>query len=128
LLVQVNNPPAGTLVKFVAATGFELQKVISVGTATVGVGFTVMMYVDVLPAQLLFDGVTVMVAVIGDDPGLIAVKAGTLPVPPAPRPMAVLEFVHEKEAPAGLLVKLVAATVPLLQTEKSAGTFAVGIA
>lgn len=81
-----------------------------------------------MPVQLLFDGVTVIVAVIGDVLRLIAVKEGALPVPPAPRPIAVFEFVHEKVAPAGLLVKFVAATLSLLQTEKSEGTLAVGIA
>lgn len=42
LLVQVNDPPAGTLEKLVAATVLVLQTVISAGTSAVGVGLTVM--------------------------------------------------------------------------------------
>ncbi len=49
-----------------------------------------------LTPPLVNVGVTVMVALIGAVPALVAVKAGRLPaVGPAPRPMAVLELVHE---------------------------------
>ena len=46
---------------------------------------------QVTPA-LVYDGVTVMVAVIGVVPALIAVKLGMLPDPLAPKPMLVLLF------------------------------------
>ena len=46
------------------------------------------------PPQPVEVGVTVMVAVIGAAVVLVAVKAGILPVPDAPRPMAVLLLVQ----------------------------------
>jgi len=51
--------------------------------------------VDGVPWQLLTVAVTLMVAVIGEEPVLVAVNAGMLPLPLAPNPMAVLELVHE---------------------------------
>jgi hypothetical protein len=77
---------------------------------TVGLGLTVMVYVIGVPGQPLADGVTVIVAVMGDEVPLVAVKDGTLPVPDAPRPMAVLEFVHAKVVPDTGPVGTVAAT------------------
>ena len=46
---------------------------------------------QVVPA-LVYDGVTVTVAVIGVVPALVAVKLGMLPDPLAPKPTAVLLF------------------------------------
>ena len=46
---------------------------------------------QVAPA-LVYDGVTVMVAVIGVVPALVAVKLGMLPEPLAPKPIAGLLF------------------------------------
>ena len=46
---------------------------------------------QVAPA-LVYDGVTVMVAVIGVVPAFVAVKLGMLPDPLAPKPIAVLLF------------------------------------
>ena len=46
---------------------------------------------QVVPA-LVYDGVTVIVPVIGVVPALVAVKLGMLPLPLAPKPMAVLLF------------------------------------
>jgi hypothetical protein len=60
----------------------------------VGVGLTVIVNVLEAPAQPLADGVTVIVPEIGDVPVFFAVKAGMLPVLPAPRFMAVLLFVQ----------------------------------
>ena len=48
-----------------------------------------------VPVQPSNDGVTVIVAVTGDVPALVAVNEGMLPVPLAPRPMLVLLLVHE---------------------------------
>jgi len=46
---------------------------------------------QVAPA-LVYDGVTVIVAVIAVVPALVAVKLGMLPDPLAPKPIAVLLF------------------------------------
>ena len=50
--------------------------------------------------------VTVIVAVISELPGLVAVNCGTLPVPDAAKPIAGFELVHVTLAPAGIMVKL----------------------
>ena len=55
---------------------------------------TVMVNVLDVPPQPDAEGVTVIVAVIGVDPGLVAVNDGILPLPLAPRPIAVLLFVQ----------------------------------
>ena len=47
--------------------------------------------VQVTPA-LVYEGVTVMVAVMAVVPALVAVKLGILPDPHAPKPTAVLLF------------------------------------
>ena len=78
--------------------------------------------------QLFTLGVTVMVADIELVPVFVAVNEIISPVPLADSPMAVLELVHEKVPPAGVLVKFVAGTVPLLQTVISEGTLTVGVA
>jgi hypothetical protein len=54
-------------------------------------------------------GVTVIVEVIGDAVALVAVNPGVPPVPLAARPIAVLEFVQLKVAPAGVLTNVLAA-------------------
>ena len=62
---------------------------------TDGVGLTVMVKLTGPPVQADGDdGVTVMVAVIGAVVVLVAIKAGILPVPDAPNPMAVLLLVQ----------------------------------
>ena len=66
------------------------------GAFTVGLGFTVMIKFCGVPLQvapaLVYDGVTVIVAVIAVVPALVAVKLGMLPDPLAPKPIAVLLF------------------------------------
>lgn len=68
------------------------------GLERVGVGLTVIVKLCAGPGQstdpLLNEGVTVIVAEIGVVPVLVAVNA-KVPVPSAPRPMAVLLFVQE---------------------------------
>ena len=59
---------------------------------TVGVGLTVTVYVEVVPVQPLADGVIVIVPLIGALVPLVVVNDGTLPVPLAVNPMAVLLF------------------------------------
>lgn len=56
----------------------------------------------------------------------VAVNAEMLPMPFAANPIAVFELVHVKVPPAGLLTKLVAATLPLLQITILVGTVTVG--
>jgi len=125
-LVHVKVPPAGMLVKFVAATLLLLHNVMFEGTVTVGVGFTVIIYVEKAPLQLFTVGVTVIVAEIGEVPVLVALNEAILPVPLAAKPIAVFELVHENVPPAGVLVKLEAVTEPLLHTVISAGTVTLG--
>ena len=66
------------------------------GAVTVGAGFTVMIKFCGVPLQvapaLVYDGVTVMVAVMAVVPALLAVKLDILPLPLAPKPIAVLVF------------------------------------
>jgi len=97
------------------------------GTLTVGVGLTVILYVELFPTQLFAVGVTVIVADIGLVPVLVAVNDGMLPEPLAAKPIAVLEFVQVKVAPGVTLVKVLAGTTPLLQTVILAGTDTAGI-
>jgi len=75
----------------------------------------------------LTEGVTVIVADIGIVPVFEALKPGIFPEPLAPIPMAVFEFVQVKVPPVGVLTKLVAETVPLLQIIMFAGTVTVGV-
>lgn len=59
-------------------------------------------------------GVTVMVDVIGALVLLIALNAGIFPVPPAPRPIAVLLLVQAKKVPVtGPLIEFNGTTEPL---------------
>ncbi len=66
-----------------------------------------------------------MVPVIAVVPVFVAVKEGTLPLPEAPSPIAVLLLVQLKVAPEGILVKFVAGTVAPLQTVIFDGTITV---
>ena len=88
--------PATAPLKLTKLLGAPEHKVWFDGATTVGVGFTVMVKFCGVPLQvtpaLVYDGVTVMVAVIGVVPALIAVKLGMLPDPLAPKPIAVLLF------------------------------------
>lgn len=65
----------------------------------------------------------VIVAVIGAEVALVAVKLGILPVPLAAKPMAVFEFVHETVPPVGVVASGILATV----VEAHAVTFAGGV-
>jgi hypothetical protein len=52
-----------------------------------------------VPVHPFVAGVTVIVAVIGELDGFVVVKAGMSPEPLAPRPIAVLPFVHVNVVP-----------------------------
>jgi len=95
LFVQLNIVPATVPVKLIAAVAAPLQSVWFVTGPTVALGFTVIVNVIGAPVHPLALGVTVIVPDIAVVPALVAVKLGMFPVPLAPRPIAVLEFVHE---------------------------------
>lgn len=72
--------------------------------------------------------VIVMVALMADVPVFLPVKAGIVPpLPPDGRPIAGLLLVHEKAAPAGVLVKLTGPMISLLHTVISGGTVIDGV-
>jgi len=126
LLVQVYVAPGVVLVNVAAGTVAPLQIMIFAGTVTVAVGSTVIVYEEGIPGQAAAEGVTVIVAVIGAVPALVAVNEGTFPFPPAPNPIDVLLFVHVNVVPGVELVKFVAGTMAPLQTSISAGTITFG--
>lgn len=61
---------------------------------TVGAGFTVMVNVREVPVQPFADGITVMVATLGESVALSAVNTGRSPIPPEARPIDVSLLVH----------------------------------
>ena len=92
----------------VAPVGFEasqifkgtpLQTVAVFEVVTTGVGFIVITYTSAKPAQVPAVGVTVILAVIGVVPELVAVNDGTLPVPLTPNPIFVFELVQLNVTP-----------------------------
>ncbi len=92
----------------------------------VGTGLTVIVNVWGVPLQAPpMEGVTVMVAVIGDVPELRAENAAILPVPDAAKPMLGVLLVQEKVAPPEPL-KLTAVVFEPAQTLWSVGSFTVG--
>jgi hypothetical protein len=125
--VQANVPPTGVLTKVVAPTVPLLQTEMFPGTVTIGVGFTVMEYVDGVPGQVFTMGVTVIVPDMGVIPEFVAVNDEISPEPPATNPIAILEFVQAKVPPVGVVPKVVEETRSLLHTEISNGTLTVGV-
>ena len=73
---------------------------IGVMAVTVGRGLIVMVKVIGVPLHPFSVGVTVIVAEMGVEPVLVAVKEGKLPVPLAPKPIAVLLFAQLNVVPA----------------------------
>lgn len=127
VLVHVKLPPVGVLTKLVATTVALLHTTVSAGTCSVGVGFTVIVKIDGVPAQPLTVGVTVIVAIIGAVVVLVAVKLGRLPVSLAANPIVGSVFVHEKLPPIGVLTKIGGLTTTLLHTVMFAGNVTVGV-
>jgi len=113
--------------KLVAGITSLLQTEELAGTLTPGVGFTVILYEEGVPVHPFAVGVTEIEAETGAEPVFIAVNEAMSPVPLDTSPMVVLELVHENVPPAGVLTKLVAGTLPLVQTVISAGTATVGV-
>jgi hypothetical protein len=79
--------PLTAPLKLTAAVAAPLHTTSSAILFTAGVGFTVMVKVPAAPLQPLADGVTVIVAVTGALPLLVAVKLPISPVPLDARPI-----------------------------------------
>jgi hypothetical protein len=79
----------------------------------IGRGFTVMVNDNGVPAHPLAVGVTVIVAITVEGPGLVAVKEGMFPVPLAASPMDGAELTHAKVVPAiGPAIGIAAVVAP----------------
>ena len=75
------------------------------GSVTVGNGLMVIVKLCGVPEHPFNTGVIVMLAVIGETPAFVAVKAGILPVPLAANPIATLSLLQLKVAlPVPLIV------------------------
>lgn len=98
LLVHANVAPGTLPENVIAVVCVPAQRTWLATAFTVGVGLTVIVNVRTVPVQVtpafVYEGVTVMVAMIGAVVRFTALKAGIVPVPLAARPMAVFEFVH----------------------------------
>ena len=57
---------------------------------------------------------------------LLAVNVGTLVIPLPANPIAILEFVHEKPAPAGVLTKVFAGTATPAQNARLGSAAIIG--
>ena len=94
LFVQLNVVPATPPLNATTFVVAPLHNVWLLTALTVGVGFTVMVKLVDPPVQPLADVITVIVAVIGVVPLLMAVKEEISPVPEAAKPILVLLFVQ----------------------------------
>jgi hypothetical protein len=94
----VNVAPVGLDVRPIFR-GTPLHTVAVFGVVTTGAGLIVITYTSATPAHDPEVGVTVIFAVIGVVPVLVAVKDGILPVPLAPKPILVFEFVQLNVTP-----------------------------
>lgn len=90
-------PPVFVVAKVMAANELPLQTVLEETVVTFAAGFTVIVKVIGVPLQLLeFEkiGVTVIVALTGAFPVLVAVNEAMSPVPLAANPMEVAVLVQ----------------------------------
>jgi hypothetical protein len=115
-------------VKVTAAVPALLHTDWSAGAVTVGVGSTVIVKFEAAPVQPLADGVTIITAVSGVLPPLVAVKEAMLPLPVAGRPMEAMSLAQLKVAPLTAPVNVTAAVVAVLHNVWSGvvATFGVG--
>lgn len=127
LLVQLKIVPATVPENVIAAVAAPLHNVWLVTALTFALGFTVIVNVIGAPVQPFALGVTVIVPDIAVVPALVAVKLGILPVPLAPRPIAVLEFVHANVVPGVRLVKFTAVVAAPAQTDWLATAATTGV-
>jgi hypothetical protein len=127
LFVQAKEVPVTGPPKFTAVVGAPLHTV-WLGTAfTVGVGFTVMVNDVGVPGHPLAMGVTVMVAVMGADVALVALKEAIFPIPEAPKPMAGLLLVQLYKVPATAPPKFTAVVGDPAHTVWLPTAFTVGV-
>ena len=94
LFVQSKVVPATLLVKGTTLHNWLLHNKMSATGSVVGTGLTVMVNVLDKPSQELAVGVTVIVAIIGENPVFKALKEGKFPVPEAVIPMLVKSLVQ----------------------------------
>ena len=94
LFVQLKLVPATVLVNVSVPVADPLHTRMLFGMFSLGVGFTVMLKLSGAPVQPFAAAVTAMIATTGVVPLLIAVNAGTSPIPEPPRPIVVLLFVQ----------------------------------
>lgn len=131
LLVQLYTVPGTDPVKLTAAVVDPLQTNWSAGWLTLAVGFTVMVNVVAVPEQLMPPlvnvGVTVIVAVTGVLPVLIAINDGMALAPLAPRPIEVLLLVQLYTVPAKGPVKVTAVVAAPAHTVWFATVFTAGV-
>ena len=86
-------PPVAGLLKTIAAVDEPLHNTWLATALTVAIGLTVIVNVIGVPVQPFpVEGVTVIVAVVALVKLLTVTKDGILPVPLAPKPIAVLLF------------------------------------
>lgn len=124
--VHANVAPAGVLAKEFNGAASPGQKVKLASGVTTGNGFTVIVKLMVAPTQVPIVGVAVMVLVIGPAVAFVAVNAGMFPLPFAASPIPVLELVHVKVAPAGVLANVLIGTASPAQNVKLGSGVAVG--
>lgn len=99
-------------------TDVPAQTLLADGVTTMLAGkdwFTVMVNDNGVPVQLFAVGVTVIVAMTGAAPVLVAVNEAMFPVPVAASPIVALLLVQVKVVPATGLPKVIAAAVAPLQ-------------
>jgi hypothetical protein len=117
LFIQIKAVPLTAPVKLMALVAVALQTAWLAGSATLGVGLTVMVKLCTAPGHPFAAGVTIIVAVTGALVRLMAVKDGIFPVPPDAKPMEVLLFVQVKLVPITAPVKLTALVADALHKD-----------
>jgi hypothetical protein len=94
LFVHVKVVPAVGLLMTIAVVVAPLQYVALAIGFTIGAGLTVMVNVMGVPTHPFAVGVTMIVAITGAEPKLVAVKDGMFPFPLAARPIVGSLLVH----------------------------------
>jgi len=127
LFVQLYVVPVTPPVNVTSVVEAPLHTAGSAITFVVGVGLTVIVKLPDGPAQLLAVGVTVIVAVTGVVPLLVAKKEAIFPVPLDARPMEVLLFVHANVVPDTPPLKLIFPVAALLHFTMFVNALSVGV-
>ncbi len=119
VFVQLNTVPLTVLLKTTPVVAVPAHKVSSAMADSIGVGFTVIVKLCVLPTQLVGTGplgMMVMVATTGTLLVFTAVNDGIFPVPEAAKPILVLLHAQVKTVFATELTKLTGKVGAPLQT------------